>query len=268
MKKTIKRMISVVLLTMVLVMPSAVYGAESHPDRVVDRADLLTIEEEESLTGIADEISNRQKFDIVLMTAPTAGNQTIKDMARDFYDEKGYGFGKEHDGVLLLLTMDDRQWHICTTGFGITAITDDGIQYISSEFLPDLGDGRYFDGFSTFAELCDEFVTEAKEGTPYDQKHMPRNSLEIILTVAAGVVIGFLLALGLALMKKKEMKTIEFQEDAYHYTCEGSMELKENQDRFVHQFVTTRIIEDDDKGGSTVSRGSSGTLHGGGGGSF
>ena len=268
MRKTLKSAVTLLLLTIILLLPLTAYAGEKHPDRIVDKADLLTAEEEGELTAITDEISNRQKFDIVIMTAPSAGDVGIQAMAQDFYDNKGYGFGKKRDGVILLLTMDDRQWYVSTTGYGITAITDDGRNYIADAFLSNLKEGNYAAGFTTFAELCDDFVTEAKEGKPYDGNHMPRSSFEIIITVAAGVIIGFLIALGLGIHKKKEMKTIELQEDAYHYTCEGSVNLKENHDRFVHQFVTTRIIEDHDSGGSKVSRGSSGTSHGGGGGSF
>lgn len=268
MNRKIKKTVSVLLLFIILVMPASVYAGEKHPSRVMDGAGLFDADEEEVLIETLNEISGRQKFDVVVITADSSGNSTIEDMARDIYDEKGYGYGKNHDGAVLLLTMENRQWYICTTGYGITAITDDGIRYMGEQMHSELKNGNYLDACTRFAKMCDDFVSEARTGKPYNGSHMPVSMTEVILTVIAGIVIGFAIALLLAVHRKKEMTTIEFQEDAYQYTCDGSIQLHSDHDRFVHQFVTTRIIEDKDNNTSTVSRGSSGTAHGGGGGSF
>ncbi|MEI3339176.1 MAG: TPM domain-containing protein [Eubacterium sp.] len=66
--------------------------------------------------------------------------------------------------------MEEREWHISTTGYGITALTDAGIEAISEQFLPYLSDGDYEEAFLTFADTCDEFVTQAKEGNIYDRE--------------------------------------------------------------------------------------------------
>jgi uncharacterized membrane protein YgcG len=94
--------------------------------------------------------------------------------ADDFYDYNGYGFGANNDGCLLLVSMEDRDWWISTTGYGITALTDAGIEYIGDEFVSYLSDAEYAKGFDMFADLVDKFVTQAKEGNPYDVGNMPR----------------------------------------------------------------------------------------------
>ncbi|MGN0171843.1 MAG: TPM domain-containing protein, partial [Acutalibacteraceae bacterium] len=91
----------------------------------------------------------------------------------DFYDYNGYGFGANKDGILLLISREDWDCWMTTAGYGITAITDAGREYISGRVLSELNDGEYADACTTYAELRDEFITQAKTGQPYDIDHLP-----------------------------------------------------------------------------------------------
>lgn len=162
MKKSILTVLFALLLCMTAAIPA--FAASDLP-RVVDNAGLLTESEESALLSKLDEISKRQQADIVVVTADALGGKTPMDYADDFYDYNGYGFGENYDGVLLLVSMEDRDWWMSTSGYGITAITDAGIEYISDKFLPDLSDGDYAGAFSTYAELCDEFLRRRKPGS-------------------------------------------------------------------------------------------------------
>ena len=94
--------------------------------------------------------------------------------ADDFYDYNGYGYGENRDGILLLISMENRDYWISTYGYGMTAFTDAGLAYIQDQFLSDLSDGNYFESFTTFAELCDSFITQARTEKPYDTGNLPR----------------------------------------------------------------------------------------------
>ena len=85
----------------------------------------------------------RQQFDVAVVTADTLDGKTPMAYADDFYDYNGYGFGESKDGVLLLVSMEDRDWWITTTGYGITAITDAGREYMSERFLPAMSEDVY-----------------------------------------------------------------------------------------------------------------------------
>ena len=39
-----------------------------------------------------------------------------------------------------------------------------------------MSDGEYLDAFDTYADLCDEFLTQAKTGNAYDGDHMPKGA--------------------------------------------------------------------------------------------
>ena len=111
--------------------------------RLADQADLLAPSAESSVLAVLDEISDRQQLDVVVVTTATLDGKTPMAYADDFYDENGYGFGSGRDGVLLLVSMEDRDWWITTSGYGITVFTDAGMDYMSEQFLPALGEGVY-----------------------------------------------------------------------------------------------------------------------------
>ena len=87
------------------------------------------------------------------MTAKTLNGATPASYADDTYDYNGYGYGNNRDGLLLLISMEDRDWYISTTGYGITAFTDAGIQYIGNKIKEHLSDGDYDAAFNSFATI-------------------------------------------------------------------------------------------------------------------
>ena len=169
MKKRISVFLTVILLCLACAFPVC---AETE-SRLADQAGLLDTDQKESLCNTLDEISERQQADVVVVTVNSLDGKSAQDYADDFYDYNGYGIGTAKSGILLLVSMEARDWHITPTGFGIRAITDAGLDYISDQFLPYLSDGEYLDAFETYADLCDEFLTQAKTGNAYDGDHMP-----------------------------------------------------------------------------------------------
>ena len=126
--------------------------SESAPERLVDGADLLTDSQEEALLKTLDEISERQKCDVVIVTEENLQTNTAQDDADDFFDYNGYGYGKNRDGILLLISIGDRDWSISTRGFAIKAFTDKGQKYLVEQFKDDLSAGNYNEAFTIYAQ--------------------------------------------------------------------------------------------------------------------
>lgn len=241
--------------------------------RLVDNADLLTDSEESDLLSKLDEISERQQMDVVIVTINSLEGKTATAYADDFYDYNGYGFNDTRDGILLLVAMDDREWAISTCGSGIPTFTDAGQEYIVEQFKPDLSDGYYFDAFNTFAELCDDYITQAETDEPYDSNNMPKEDFplvrNILIALAAGVIIGIIVVLVMA----SQLKSVGMKRNASDYTVPNSLRLTQNQDLFLYHVVTKRVRPKDDDssfggGGSSSHSSSSGSSHGGSSGSF
>lgn len=268
--KMTKRYLSVLLVLLLfaaLMMPAL---AVSEKPRLVDQAHLLNAAEQSELLAKLDEISERQRVDIAVVTAETMDGKTPMDYADDWYDSNGYGFGSGYDGVLLLVSMEDRDWWISTSGYGMTAVNDAGITYISDQFLPDMRDGNYAQAFTTFAELCDEFVRQAKNGQPYDSGHMPKEPFNYGFWLLAAMVIGLIIALKAAGSMKKKLKSVRLQAAAAGYVKTNSMHITESRDLFLYNTVTrtAKSKSRSSSGSSSAHTSSSGRSHGGGGGKF
>lgn len=237
--------------------------------RLVDDADLLTDAEESELLAKLDEISERQQCDVVVVTVLSTEGKAPMDFADDFFDYNGYGMGESADGILLLISMEDRDWWMSTSGFGITAFTDAGLEYISEKFLTPLSNGKYAEAFETYVKYCDEFLTQAKTGEAYDTGHMPKGTVAPVW-ILIDLAIGWFAAFIMASVKKNKLTTVRKKYTAEDYVVPGSLQLYVNTDRFMYMNTTTRHIERDTGGssGSSTHTSSSGSTHGGSGGKF
>lgn len=238
----------------------------SHP-RLTDEAGLLNSQESSGLLARLDEVSERQKMDIVIVTTNSLQGSSAMDYADDFYDKNGYGYGSGKDGVLLLISMEDRDWWISTCGYGITAFTDAGIEYLSEQFLKDLSDGNYEAAFQTYISQCDEFIAQARKGRPYDRSNLPHEPLSPLWMLAA-LGIGLVSALIAVAVMKGRLKTVRSQGTAGSYVREGSMHITDSREFFLYRNVHRTARPQQTSSGSSTHTSSSGASHGGGGGKF
>ena len=177
MKNTATRLRSLcaALAALVLLLALAVpaFAADGFADlyyRMNDSAEVLTEDEDGELEASLEELSVRQSFDVIIATIDSLegeGYTSMEEYADDLYDSCQFVYGENRDGVLLLVSIGDRKWHISTCGYGITAFTDAGIQYLGEQMTPDMADGDYAAAFRTFIQWTDAYVTAAREGHPY-----------------------------------------------------------------------------------------------------
>lgn len=256
-RKVLSQMMILCLLT-VFILP--VRGA---PAYMADEAGLLTGAEASDIEAKLTEISNRQGVDVVIVTVDSTDGQSPMDFADDYYDYNDY----RADGILLLISVEDSDWWISTSGYGITAITDAGLDYISARFVPLLSNGEYARGFTEFAELCDTFITQAKTGDPYDTHNLPKESFNAVFSLILALCIGLVTALIVTGKMKSKLKTVRQQAKADHYVAAGSLQLTHSRDLFLYTHLDRREKAMQSSGSSTHTS-SSGTTHGGGGGKF
>ena len=238
----------------------------NHPVRLVDDADLLASEEEQDLLAKLNEISERQAVDVVVVAVDSLGGKTPEAFADDYFDYNGYGIGADRDGIILVISMGERQMAMSTRGFGITAFTDEGQDYIWDMITPYIGNESYAAAFNEFADLCDDFISQAKAGEPYDVGNMPDKVgiIGIIAWLIPSFLIAAVISLFLKKKKRKSLKTVMMRNDATDYWDE--LELTENYDQYLRRDITTVKIksdDDDSSGGSSVHISSSGATHGG-----
>lgn len=258
MKRKMFSLMMILCLLTVLVLP--VDAASAH---MVDEAGLLNVTDAAGIEAKLTEISNRHGVDIVIVTLDSTGEKSPMEFADDYYDYNDY----RTDGILLLVSMEDSDWWVSTTGYGITAITDAGLAYISNRFVPCLSDGEYALAFNEFAQLCDDFIIQAKTGDPYDTHNLPKDPFAFGRGLIIALVIGLAAAWFATGKMKSKLKTVCQQAKADDYVAAGSLQLTHSRDLFLYTHLDRREKPKSSSGSSTHTS-SSGTTHGGGGGKF
>ncbi len=232
-----------------------IYATDGSLYPVIDYADLLTDEEEQNLAGYLYDIEERQQCSVIILTLDSLGYRSAMEYADDFYDYKGYGYGDDHSGVILLLSMENRDYWFGTTGSAIGTFSDSDQGDIIDSCLSYISGGDYYNGFVTFAEECDKELTRTYEaGIFTTQKFLLR------------LLIGFGLALIPLFIFIAQLKNVHRQSGASDYAV-GGLKLTRQDDRFIRSSITKTKIQKD-SGGSSTHSGSSGTSHGGSGGHF
>lgn len=164
--------------TAAFAVPEYIARTKGGKPTLYDSAQLLSASEAEALSKRLLAIGDAYRCDVVIATVPSLGYKSAEAYADDFFDYNGYGYGatpdgsgttRDGDGVLLLLSMEDRDFAISTSGYGITAFTDYGIQiYLENAFLPYLKQNDYANGFRAFADGCEYLLKTARNDTPFD----------------------------------------------------------------------------------------------------
>lgn len=268
--KKINILLAILVIVLSLPIPVSAAGNKS---RLVDEGDLLSTSEEQALQALLDDISERQKCDVVIVAAKTLGGQDSESYADDYYDYNGYGFGDSHDGIMLVVCMEERDYAITSTGFGKRAFTDYGVQYIQDQFLPSLSKEEFYAAFTEFANLCDDFLTQARNGKPYDIGNKvgaePLKPTAGLFggTGALSLALGYLISWGSGSAKKRGLKSVHKKTQASAYMT--NFQLTTKQDLYVRSHTTSSTMrKSTQSGGTTTHMGSSGTSHGGAHGKF
>ena len=277
------RKISCLLLS-ILVLCSLMLNvtAEETLWRIVDNADLLDTAEESALEESARLIRETYNMDVVILTVDTLNGKRPQDYADDYYDEHGYGCGEEKSGLLLLISMEQRDWYISTCGNAIYALTDYGIQCVGEELLNGFG-MSYEAGFRMFLNALPEYFEAYENGSPIDgyadysgdyyhgdQEEVVYYEEDLSPSLLLSLIVGIVAAAISVLVMRLGMNTRKPQRSASAYMQQSSYRLSRRQDMFLYSNVTkTRRQENKPSGGgSSVHRSSGGTRHGGGGGKF
>lgn len=264
MKKLLVFILALIMLTV------AVSASDATLPRLVDNADILTADEEEDLLWELNEISERQRFDVVVVTLESLDGASVTAAADDFYDYNGYGYGPGDDGILFLISMEERQYATSTYGFGIEAFTDYGQDVMLEAVVSNLSSGDYYDAFLEFAYECDDYITQAKTGEPYDvgNEKSQFEPMWIVIALVVGVVVAFIYTGVL----KAQLKSVSKNDSAANYMRPGSLSLAVSNDMFLYRNVsrTARPKDNDGSsgGGSSTRISSSGRSHGGRSGGF
>ena len=215
---------------------------------VFDEAELLNDSEELALEEKLADLSSKHDAQIVVCTIESMDGGDIDEFLNYLYDEMGFGYGQNHDGVLMLVCMDPREYRILSNGFAGEAIDSGDIDSIGDVIVSDLSDGNYAAAFDGFADQCDYYLDGFINGFPFN---FGKNLVIcLIIGIVAGLIVAFVL--------KGQLKTVRKQNQANVYVKPGSMQVTVHNDFFLYRDVTRTKKESSNSSSGGSSRSSGG----------
>ena len=133
---------------------------------VVDTAGIVSAEDRAQIEKIGEELREKTKAEIVVVTVPTLGDADIEEYANKLFRSWGIGDAKQSNGVLLLIAKDDRQFRI-EVGYGLEGeITDGKAGEILDKMKPYFRDKKYSEGVLNAYQKLATYAYRAAGVTP------------------------------------------------------------------------------------------------------
>ena len=218
---------------------------------IFDLTDQLSFDEWAKLEARAEEISLRHGCGVYVafvedFTKYYGGNDVYKTTYQ-LYHSNELGMGENRDGIIILLSMDDRDYAMFVYGKNAEyAFNKYGQEQLEDAFLGYFGDNDWYGGASHYLDTCDEYLTLAEEGDPVRKNPLP---MYLIVVAASCVISGII-----CLVMKGKLRTVHKKVEANEYVAAGGLTLTKQYDRYTHTTETrTKISSDSDSGGSTSS---------------
>ena len=232
---------------------------EARNSVLVDDADLLDDSAEANLLARLAILEKELACKVVIVTKDNIDGHAPMEYADDYFDYHDYGT----DGVLLLVTMQERKWHISTAGWCIEGVNDAALSYLEDKMVSHLTDKEYEEAFDAFCTALEKVLKPYHE-TGREFK-APLSAIWIVISLAVGAVAALITVHGMV----QKLKTVRFQPAATSYVRNGSFQLRESNEVYLYSNVSkTRRESSSSSSGGGSHTSSSGSSHGGGGGSF
>ena len=227
---------------------AALASGEMAVPYVTDAAGLLTQDEVLALEAQAEQIAEDYGCAPYILVVENyrdyEDTYDVREAGMNLYERWGLGYGPEKNGLLLMLSMAERDYALVTNG-SVThqAFTDYGQEALREQFLDNFHNDDWAGGFRDYLDGCAWLLEQARNGTPYDVNTAPKGFNPLI------IVIPLVLALVVCLVLTGQMKTAKRKTEAGDYMVQGGAEMRVVQDIFTHRTVTRQVIQSENKGG-------------------
>ena len=215
---------------------------------IMDEAGILTSDQCNQLEQLGKEISEAYPCNVYAVTVNDFSEITSAGMfeaAEQYYIQNGLGSGTEKNGLMLMLSMNDRDYAIIAYGsYGHMAFTDYGKNMLEDHFLDDFRDNDWFGGFSDLFTDSRDFLEKAAAGTPVDYYPGQREPIKrfTFLSVLIGLLIGALVSLIVGAALKAKMRSVAIAATAENYLSQEGVHLTGASDTYAYSTQTRRKI--------------------------
>ena len=252
-----KLFVSLLLALSLLLGVCACAHAEARLDYVTDAAGVLSEAERQALNDKAAQISGEYGCGVYIIVVSDYSEYVrsggIRYFAEEAFDSYGLGCGDSHNGILLAMSMKDRDYDLYAHGdFGNYAFTDYGKKELAGTFLDNFRVNDWAGGFADFVSNSGSLLRLARGGKPMDvwipdqtEEQPGLTPGKLLVSLLAGCLTGGVTVGGM----KRKMKTAVKQTRAEQYATQGGVTLRRQEDIFVNRTVSRQVIRHDSPGG-------------------
>ena len=245
-----KRVLSLllVLVTVLALCAAAAGQSEAQLGYVTDRAQLLSESQLAQLEKMAEAVSRQFQVGVYIVTVEdfrSIHSGGVYKATYTLYHSHSLGLGPNRDGIMLLLSMDDRDWAMFCYGKRCEyAFNSYGQKQLEKVFLDNFRENDWYGGFSDYIRNCGAYLAAAEAGNPL------RASPLVAILVAVGLCL--LAAAVIVTIIWEKMNTVHPKSTANAYITQA-LQLTEKTDAFTHKTTSRRKIERSSSGGSSRS---------------
>ncbi len=235
-----------VLLAIALAAPALALSPDGF---VTDDAGLLTPSQQSSLEAYARELSQDTGVGVYILLTDdhtALGSRDVFDAGVAWYLDNGLGLGDRQSGILLLLSMDSREYALVLYGDAKSRISRNDETWLEDEFLGEFSRDRWASGLERYLEGAGTVLY----GQRPDGLGDSIGSTVVILVLCFGVSY-----LVMFLVKKTTMESVAKQSGAGAYMTPNGTQIHFRQDQFLHRRVSTRRIQTSSSGSRSRSSG-------------
>ena len=235
-------------------------SGEQYPS-FVDGAALVQPVDKTKLLSNSREIETKHGIRCAVLTVKSTQGMNIRDYAQAVQDK--YFANASKGSILMVISMDNRKWHITTDSTMRKKIIDDVVTGdLKDAFINDLKKGNYASAFTKYGNKVDQLMTYyEKNGEAYDP------SKEFSFGAGAvAAIISFLIGGSVKKGMVDSMSNVTNAVEAGQYLKRDTFNLMHSNDRYLYTHTTVVPKAKSRSDDSSSSGGTGG--HGGGGGSF
>jgi uncharacterized protein len=228
----------------------------------VDGAALVKPVDKTNLLSNLREIETKHGIRCAVLTVKSTQGMNIRQYAEAIQDK--YFADAPKGSILMVISMDNRKWHITTDATMRKKIIDDVvIGRLKEAFIGDLKKGNYAAAFAKYGNEVDKLMTYyEKEGEAYDP------SKEFSFGAGAvAAILSFLIGGSVKKGMVDSMSNVTNAVEASQYLKRDTFNLTHSNDRYLYTH-TTVVPKAKSRDSDDSSSGGGGGGHGGGGGSF
>ena len=188
--------------------------------------------------------------------------QDVVSAAGDIFYENDFGLGDNHDGILLLVSMMDRDYAFFTCGEGETLFSGSTMDAIEDNLLSHFRENDWYGGFTGYIQDCAdalgididvagyyELFEEYDENNEWQGNYSGDSAegksgnplMRILIGCVLGGVAGSVASVSINRASKRNMMNTFQKRDAEGYAVSGSYNITVEDEKFVRNDIA-RIL--------------------------